>query len=100
MVPLPQSCAQPYPPRAGARAHAGGGAEYTRAAAGHLHGRQLDTRRREARAGGGGTRALAAEHAAGLFPPPFLPRFPSLPLSCCILARRPGRLGLLERLDA
>ena len=100
MVPLPQSCAQPYPPRAGARAHAGGGAEYTRAAAGRaaagrLHGRQLD-----ARAGGGGTRALAAEHAAGLFPPPFFPMFPSLPLSCCILARRLGRLGLLERLDA
>ena len=68
MVPLPQSCAQPYPPRAGARAHAGGGAEYTRAAAGRaaagraaagraaagrLRKRKLDTRRRDARAGGG-----------------------------------------------
>ena len=81
MVPLPQSCAQPYPPRAGARAHAGGGAEYTRAAAGRaaagraaagrLRGRQLDARRRDARAGGGAR--------GGAISPSILPQVPLPP---------------------
>jgi len=76
MVPLPQSCAQPYPPRAGARAHAGGGAEYTRAAAGHaaagrLRGRQLDAQRRDTRAGGGAR--------GGAISPSILPQVPLPP---------------------
>ena len=35
--------------------------------------------------------------ASGVYFPPF---FLSLPLSCCFLGRRPGCLGLFERLDA